>query len=223
MESDVGEDELNSVERERAALCMLLRERGIDDERVLQAINEIPREEFVPRGHRKFAYHDAPLTIGHGQTISQPYTVAFMCELAQLSDDDKVLEVGTGSGYGAAVLSRLCREVHSVERIRALAKSAAQRLHRLGRDNVTVHIDDGSDGLVTEAPFDAIVVTAGGKELPQPLVEQLVDGGRIVIPLGGRPKSQTMFRFKRDGDELVTEDFGSFAFVPLIGEYGWKM
>lgn len=197
-----------------------LEARGIQDRRVLQAMAQIPREEFVGKFYQDTAYADNALPIACEQTISQPYTVAFMCEAARLTDQDKVLEIGTGSGYGAAVLSRLCREVHTVERIPTLSKIAADRLYRQGVKNVHVHTADGTLGLPAESPFDAIVVTAGAEALPEPYAEQLVDGGRIVIPVGSS-RSQIMHRYTLCDGKLSQENLGTFSFVPLIGEYGW--
>ena len=194
---------------------------GIQDQRVLDAMAAVPREEFVPREWRDASYADGALPIDCGQTISQPFTVAFMCEAAQPQESDKVLEIGTGSGYGAAVLSRLAREVHTVERIPVLGRQATDRLQRLGYSNVHVHTANGTLGLPDEAPFDAIVVTAGTHALPKPYLDQLADGGRIVIPLGHIPHSQLMYRFTLQNGKLSVQNLGGFAFVPLIGEYGW--
>lgn len=199
-----------------------LRARGLEDPRLLQAFLEVPREEFVSQHLRSETYADGPLPIGYGQTISQPFTVAFMADAAQLSGTDRVLEVGTGSGYGAAILSRLAQVVHTIERIPELAASARERLQRLGYTNVFVHTLDGTLGLIDEAPFDAIVITAGGNELPRPYLEQLAEGGRIVIPIGMSPTSQRMKRYTRRGETLDEEDLGPFAFVPLIGAHGWS-
>lgn len=199
-----------------------LAQRGITDFRVLTAMANVPREQFVRGDLQRDAYGDHALPIEQSQTISQPYTVAFMAQAAQLSSTDKVLEIGTGSGYGAAVLSQLADEVHTVERIADLAIKARERLVRLGYSNVIVHEGDGTLGLPTEMPFDAIVVTAGAKILPAPYFEQLRDGGRLVIPIGETPRRQTMHRFLRRGKERVDEDLGGFAFVPLIGAYGWE-
>ncbi len=199
-----------------------IRARGVEDSRVLAAMNRVPREAFVPARLRVAAYDDMPLPIGFGQTISQPYTVAFMCEALQLRGEEKVLEIGTGSGYAAAVLSLLAREVYTVERIGALAEEASARLTHLGYRNVHVRVADGTLGLADAAPFDAIVVTAGAEELPEAYRRQLADGGRIVIPLGRTPYSQTLCRFTRTGEEIRVENLGGFAFVPLIGAQGWS-
>jgi protein-L-isoaspartate(D-aspartate) O-methyltransferase len=210
-----AEQRVRMVERQLAA-------RGIRDGRVLSAMGEVPREEFVPQSLRSSAYDDGALPIGQGQTISQPFTVAFMCEALHVQPDDTILEVGTGSGYGAAVLSRIARMVHTVERIPELADGARQRLQRLGYHNVTVHLANGSLGVPQAAPFDGIIVTAGAERLPQAYLEQLAEGGRILIPLGRTPHSQSMFRFTRRDGELAVDNLGGFLFVPLIGEEGWQ-
>jgi protein-L-isoaspartate(D-aspartate) O-methyltransferase len=195
--------------------------RGIRDERVLRAIGRVAREEFVPPDWTEDAYEDSPLPIGHGQTISQPYTVAFMVEALQLRGNEKVLDVGTGSGYQAAVLAHLARTVHTVERIAALGQQAEHVLVRLGYDNVHVHLVNGTLGLPAKAPFDAIIVAASSENLPDPYRQQLAEGGRIVIPLGPHSLAQHLYRFTLRSGQLQTEDLGAFRFVPLIGEYGW--
>ena len=199
-----------------------LRTRGICDSRVLTAMLAVPREAFVPEAMKDEAYEDWPHPIGAGQTISQPFTVAYMAQAAELHGEDKVLEVGTGSGYGAAVLSHLAAEVHTIERLPALAERAATTLERLGYKNVHVHIGDGSLGLAEQAPFDAIVVTAGAGYLPPAYSQQLAEGGRIVIPIGRSERSQHLYRFRRARHELSMDELGAFAFVPLIGEAGWR-
>lgn len=190
--------------------------RGIHDVRVLDAMRAVPREEFVPRQLQYDAYSDWPLPIGFGQTISQPYTVAFMAEALQLTGTEKVLEVGTGCGYAAAVISCVAREMHTIERIVPLADHARERLARLGYHSVQVYTGDGSLGLPDQAPFDAIVVTAGATELPPAYVAQLADNGRIVIPIGSVRHSQTLQRLTKSGEKLHVEHLGQFAFVPLI-------
>jgi protein-L-isoaspartate(D-aspartate) O-methyltransferase len=199
-----------------------LRQNGIRDERVLQAMLEIPREEFVPQSQRARAYDDCPLPIGFGQTISQPLTVAFQCEALELQGDERVLEIGTGSGYAAAVLSRLCREVFTVERIGELSCRAESAIRRLGYANVHLYCADGTLGLPSFAPFDAIVVTAGGKSLPEPYEEQLAMGGRIVMPIGPSRTHQSMMRFTKLPGLLQSENLGGFLFVPLVGRFGWQ-
>ena len=197
-----------------------LRRRGIRDERVLAAMASVPREKFVPPDLKFSAYEDGALPIGWDQTISQPLVVAFMAEALQIQPGDKLLEIGTGSGYGAAVLSLLAGEVHTVERIAALANQAEQRLKDLGYGNVHVHVCDGTLGLSAHAPFHGICTTAGAREVPRPLLDQLVEGGRLLIPVGPL-HSQRMERITRRGDDFHHEDLGGFAFVPLIGEHGW--
>lgn len=193
-----------------------LRSRGISDERVLAAMERVPREEFVPDNERAVAYEDHALPIGLGQTISQPFTVAYMCEAAQLCDQDKVLEIGTGSGYGAAVLSHIANEVYSIERLSELADSARERLQKLGYHNVHIATGDGSLGWPEHAPFDAIIVTAGAASFPHALAQQLAPGGRLVIPMGEQELGQTMYRFTLREGQLQSENLGQFAFVPLI-------
>jgi protein-L-isoaspartate(D-aspartate) O-methyltransferase len=199
-----------------------LRGHGILDERVLRAMSQVPREEFVPPGLQSAAYDDCPLPIGFDQTISQPFTVAYMCEALQLCCNERILEIGAGSGYGAAVLSLLGNRVFTIERIPELAEQACERLARLGYHKVCVVTGDGTVGLPEEAPFDAVVVTAGAEALPDAYVEQLSPGGRIVIPIGRHRHSQTMYRFTRHRGELRVESLGGFTFVPLIGRYGWN-
>jgi protein-L-isoaspartate(D-aspartate) O-methyltransferase len=182
---------------------------------------EVPRHRFVPPHLQAEAYDDCPLPIGFGQTISQPLTVAWMAQALDLTDRDRVLEVGAGSGYGAAVLSRLAREVHTVERIPELAARASKVLNELGYHNVQVHEANGTLGLPSQAPFDAIVVTAGGAQLPPPYREQLIENGRILIPIGDPRGGQQMMRYTLRGGELTEENLGLFAFVPLVGKFGW--
>ncbi len=196
-----------------------LRGRGISDPRVLRAMAEVPREEFVPEAVREKAYDDRPLPIGFRQTISQPYTVAVMLESLGLQNGDTVLEIGTGSGYAAAVLSHLAATVHTVECIPEFARAAQRQLQRLGYRNVQVHVADGSLGLPEFGPYDAIVVTAAAEELPPLFAGQLADGGRLVLPLGDA-YSQRLYRFTKDAGRLVSEDLGGFVFVPLTGRYG---
>jgi protein-L-isoaspartate(D-aspartate) O-methyltransferase len=192
-----------------------LERRGIHDPRVLEAMEWVPRHEFVPPDLIELAYNDRALPIGHEQTISQPYTVAFMCQEAQVAADDRVLEVGTGSGYAAALLSLLAREVHTIERIEELYRTARERLTRLGYKNVHCHLDDGTLGLPSEAPFDAIIVAAGAETMPDAFQEQLAEGGRLIIPIGPLAHQQ-MIRLTRRGNDFIQEDLGSFGFVPLV-------
>ncbi len=195
--------------------------RDISNTRVLGAMGSVPRQFFIPPDHRRFAYSDGPLPIGEGQTISQPYIVAYMTQLLNLYGDERVLEVGTGSGYQAAVLSLLARGVHTIERHPPLADHAAYILASLGFRNVFVHIGDGSLGWPPAAPYDAVIVTAAAPEAPPPLLDQLADGGRMVIPVGG-PGSQFLELWERHGPHLESEQVLPVAFVPLRGQFGWK-
>ena len=194
-----------------------LEQRGIHDPRVQEAMDWVPRHEFVPAALLDEAYEDRALPIALGQTISQPYTVAFMCQEARIAAGDKVLEIGTGTGYGAAVLSLLSREVHTIERHEELFVAARDRLTRLGYKNVRCYLDDGSCGLPAAAPFDAIVCTAGAADLPTAYPEQLAEGGRLLIPIGP-PSRQQMVRIMRLGGKLQHEVLGNFGFVPLVSD-----
>jgi protein-L-isoaspartate(D-aspartate) O-methyltransferase len=197
-----------------------LRARGLDDPALLRAFSTVPREEFVPENMREFAYEDGPLPIGEGQTISQPYIVAMMIDAAEIPPGGKVLEVGAGSGYAAAVMAQIAGEVFSIERHEPLAREAAERIDRLGYDNVSIICGDGSLGLPDEAPFDAILVAAGGDKVPEPLKRQLAIGGRLVIPVGGE-SVQSLLCVTRIADERWTEhNLGGVRFVPLIGAHG---
>lgn len=195
--------------------------RGIHTPRLLAAFEAVPRHLFVPPEELAWAYADGPLPIGEGQTISQPYIVALMTDLLDLQPTDRVLEVGTGSGYQAAILGQLAAEVHTVEILPALARQAAERLARLGYTNVHVHVGDGSLGWPEAAPYDAILVAAAGPEIPPPLLEQLAEGGRLVAPVGGR-FSQVLEIVERRGDEFIRRRDIPVAFVPLRGKHGWK-
>lgn len=196
--------------------------RGVADDRVLTAMRTVPRECFVPEGMVAYAYEDTPLPIEEGQTISQPLIVAIMIEALGLGPDARVLEIGAGSGYAAAVLGRIARRVYAVERFDSLASQAGRRLARLGYDNVTVVCGDGTLGWPEHGPYDAILVSAGGPEVPEPLLEQLAIGGCLVIPVGTEPRSQVLFRVRRTAeDAFVKESLGRVHFVPLIGTEGW--
>ncbi len=197
-----------------------LRARGITDETVLAAMGELPRERFIGAHLAHLAYDDCALPIEADQTISQPFIVALMTEALELRPDDRVLEIGTGSGYAAAVLGRIAGTVWTVERHRVLAESAAAHLHGLGVDNVHVVVGDGTLGWPDEAPYDAIVVTAGGPTVPKALLYQLDEGGRLVMPVG-EWGSQELTRVRRSGANLVHEDLGPVRFVPLVGAQGW--
>src|SRR5580700_6675406 len=196
-----------------------LRARGIRDERVLAAMGKVPRHLFVADEYRDSAYEDHPLPIGEGQTISQPYIVALMLEVLGLEGSETVLEIGTGSGYQTALLAELARQVYSVERIESLARSAEAILKRLGYRNVSLIVGDGSQGLVQQAPFDAIVVSAAAPQIPQPLLEQLREAGRMVVPVGPSDAQKLKLVQRREGGIVVTNLEGC-RFVPLIGEQG---
>jgi len=213
-------EKFSFAELRRRMIDEQLRDHGITDVRVLEAMGRVPREEFVPRTLQSAAYEDGPLPIGFGQTVSQPFTVAYMCQLLELKGGEKILEIGAGSGYSAAVLSYLAREVFTIERIPELAEQA--RKHLITYKGVHVVTANGTQGLPDHAPFDAIVVTAGAEALPDEYVKELSEGGRIVIPLGTYRFSQTMYRFTRLPGELKVENLGGFAFVPLIGKFGWN-
>jgi protein-L-isoaspartate(D-aspartate) O-methyltransferase len=195
--------------------------RGIKDERVLDALRQVPRHWFVPEEYANIAYSDSPLPIGYGQTISQPYIVALMTELLELEGDENVLEVGTGSGYQAALLAHLARQVHTIERHAELAEKADLVLRRMGLTNVLVHVGDGSLGVPKYAPFQAILITAAAPQVPQPLFDQLDDGGRLVLPEGGAG-GQILDRWRKQGGQFRQEHIAPVAFVPLRGKYGWK-
>ena len=195
--------------------------RGVKDTRVLAAMRKIPRHEFLPEAIRGVAYADQALPIGEGQTMSQPYMVALMTELLELKGPERVLEIGTGSGYQAAFLAELCEKVYTVERVKMLAAQARVVLDRLGYKNVAIKVYDGTYGWKATAPFDAIVVTAGSPDVPSALVDQLKDGGRLVIPVGER-HSQQLVRMMKTSRGIVTEKSVPCIFVPLIGAHGWK-
>lgn len=214
---------------ERAALVEQVRAWGKRDpplgqrsfnENVLSALNEVRRHEFVPRNLRDDAYANHPLPIGHGQTISQPYIVALMTDLVEPQADDTVLEIGTGSGYQAAVLARLVKKVYSIEIVEPLAESAAARLDRLGYGNVESRLGDGYYGWEEHAPFDAIVVTAAASHVPPPLIRQLKPGGRMVIPVGGSFMVQYLLLIEKTGDgDILTRQIATVRFVPLTGQH----
>ena len=190
--------------------------RGVSDPRVLEALNAVPREEFVLPEMIDYAYHDRPLPIEDEQTISQPYIVGLMLDVMKIQPSDRVLEIGTGSGYAAAVLSRLAAKVYTVERIESLARGAQKRLENLGYSNVEVRHADGTLGWPEKAPFDAIVVAAGGSQIPQALERQLAPGARLVIPVGGE-KNQSLLVVRRTGDNQFEESkIANVRFVPLI-------
>lgn len=192
--------------------------RGVNDPRVLQVLQNVPRHEFVPENVRMSAYADSPLPIGHGQTISQPYIVGVMTEALDPRPGDRILEIGTGSGYQAAVLSQLVREVFTIEIVEPLAEQAREVLQRLGYENVHVRVGDGYQGWPEEAPFDAIIVTCAPDEVPEALVSQLRDRGRMVIPVGPEGGVQKLVLLEKQGDKLKRRDLMPVHFVPMTGE-----
>jgi protein-L-isoaspartate(D-aspartate) O-methyltransferase len=195
--------------------------RGIRDEKVLSAMQRIPRHLFVPEKARGAAYGDYPLPIGHGQTISQPYIVAMMTTLLQLHPDDKVLEIGAGSGYQAAILGTLAKEVISIERIPEVARLAQDNLSASGISTVRVIVGDGTLGYPKRAPYDGVLITAATPSVPSPLIDQLAEGGRLVAPVGSRDL-QELIRLIKKGNGLTRECFGGVMFVPLVGKHGWE-
>jgi protein-L-isoaspartate(D-aspartate) O-methyltransferase len=207
-------------ERRRRMVREQLEERGIVDQKVLDAMARVPREAFVDERDRSRAYFDMPLRIGWGQTISQPYMVALICQTADVKESDKVLDIGTGSGYQAAVLSEMAAEVHSVERIPELAERARERLAAAGYDEVEVHVGDGSLGLPEEAPFDAIVVAAAAPDVPMTLYDQLVPRGRLVVPVGG-PEGQRLEVVVKSPEGPAIRRSVPCRFVPLVGAEGY--
>jgi protein-L-isoaspartate(D-aspartate) O-methyltransferase len=201
---------------QRAALVRTLKQQGIRDKKVLEVMNKVPREKFIPFTHRLFAYGNFPLAIGHGQTISQPYIVAYMTEALELRPNDSVLEIGTGSGYQAAVLAEIVYKVYSIEIVEPLGKKADKLLKALGYKNISVRIGDGYQGWPKEAPFDAIIVTAAPPEIPQKLVEQLKEGGRMIVPVG-EDFQQLELLLKKKGGEIEKKKLLPVRFVPMTG------
>ena len=213
---DLVRRRLDMVEHQIAA-------RGVRSELVLEAMRKIPRQQFLPPPLREFAYEDSPLPIAEGQTISQPYIVAFMADALLLGGGEHVLEIGTGSGYAAAVLAEIAANVYSVERIGQLAEKAAVKLADMGYDNVHVLHADGTKGWPEHAPYDAIVVAAGGPKIPESLQQQLKVGGRLVIPVGTEVRVQELVRVTRISQtEFRREDLADVCFVPLLGKEGWE-
>ncbi len=195
--------------------------RGIVDASVLDVMRNVPRHLFVDDALQSRAYGDFPLPIAAGQTISQPYIVALMTQALGLTGNERVLEIGTGSGYQAAILSRLCSQVYTVERINVLLAGARRVFDKLRYFNIVAKLDDGTLGWPEHGPYDAIMVTAGGPKLPQPLVDQLADGGRLVIPVGD-PRLQVLQLVQRSADEVAVQELEKVRFVDLVGEYGWR-
>jgi len=198
-----------------------LRKRGISDQRVLEAMARILRHAFVPAEYQDAAYEDRPLPIGEGQTISQPYMVAVMTQSLDLEGEERVLEVGTGSGYQTAILAELAKSIFTIERLQTLIQRAQKILLGLGYENIFFFTGDGTKGWPEKAPFDGIIVTAGAPEIPQTLTSQLADGGRLVIPVGPR-YTQTLYKVTRKGNRFTEEEITGCVFVPLVGDFGWK-
>lgn len=205
----------------RTMVEVQIQRRGIDDAGVLQAFRKVPRHEFVPSHLQEEAYRDCPLPIGSGQTISQPYMVATMTAAARINAGDRVLEIGTGSGYQAAILAELAGEVYSVERRASLSKAAKAVLERLGYENIHLKVGDGTLGWQEEAPFSAIVVTAGAPHIPEPLIEQLRIGGRLVIPIEDG-FAQVLYVIEKTPSGIEKRRAERCTFVPLVGEHGWR-
>jgi protein-L-isoaspartate(D-aspartate) O-methyltransferase len=216
----MNDEEPYASERQRMVSTQIAR-RGIRDKRVLEAMRTVPRHLFVGQEYRHLAYTDGPLPIGSGQTISQPYIVALMTQLLTLSGEECVLEIGTGSGYQAAVLAHIARQVHTIERHAVLVERAMAVLSELGLENVYVHLGDGTLGLREHAPYDAIIVTAAAPRAPQALLDQLKQGGRLVIPVGSLG-AQFLERWTCQENDYQCEEIIPVAFVPLIGEQGWN-
>ncbi|MCK4262215.1 protein-L-isoaspartate(D-aspartate) O-methyltransferase [bacterium] len=212
---------MNFDEERHRMVEIQLRGRGIKDERVLKAMEKIPRHRFLSKELEHSAYADHPLPIGEGQTISQPYMVALMTECMELEGNEKVLEIGTGSGYQAAILAKLAEEVYSIERVEKLSLKAKEILTQLGYTNVKLKVGDGTKGWKEHSSYQAIMVTAGSPDIPQTLLDQLSEGGRIVIPAGGTFSQELMVVRKRKGKAEARKVCGC-VFVPLIGEFGWK-
>jgi protein-L-isoaspartate(D-aspartate) O-methyltransferase len=195
--------------------------RGINDPKVIEAMRRVPSHLFVPDSSLENAYSDYPLPIEDRQTISQPYMVALMTQSLGLRTGEKVLEIGTGSGYQAAILAELAREVYSIDRYADLAKKAGEILGRLAYTNINIKAGDGTEGWAEYAPYDAIIVTAGTPSIPQPLIDQLAENGKLVVPVGGA-LSQTLILVKKEGGRMIQEEICGCVFVPLVGKYGWK-
>ncbi len=220
MKASLGEPDIYRRARERMVATQIAA-RGITDERVLEAMRKVPRHLFVEEALRDQAYADHPLPIGEGQTISQPYIVALMTEALELKGDEKVLEIGTGSGYQTAILAELARWVYSIERYPRLLERARQVLEALGYHNVILRLGDGTKGWPEAAPFDAIIVTAAGPRVPEPLLEQLAEGGRLVMPVGDE-WSQYLVKVVKKGGKFHRQTLEPVRFVKLVGEYGFQ-
>jgi protein-L-isoaspartate(D-aspartate) O-methyltransferase len=215
--SSCYKDSLNNYDIQRKKMVeQQIIKRGIKDKKVLEALLKVPRHEFVPAEYKINAYEDRPLPIGEGQTISQPYIVAFMTEILELKGTEKVLEIGTGSGYQAAILAEIVKEVYTIEIIETLGKKAEKKLNEMGYKNIKVKIGDGYKGWNEYAPFDAIIVTAAPKKIPEPLLEQLAEGGRMIIPVGDY--FQELIFVKKQNNKISQQSVLPVKFVPMIGE-----
>ena len=213
---------MQDSKKERLAMVEeQLRRRGIHDQRLLAVMANIPRHSFVSSDYQLAAYEDRPLPIGEGQTISQPYMVAVMTQSLELKGDERVLEIGTGSGYQTAILAELAKTIFTIERIQELLLRAQKILQELGYENIFFLTGDGTKGWPEKAPFDGIIVTAGAPEIPQTLTSQLAEGGRLVIPVGPR-YTQTLYKVTRKRNQFTEEDLTGCVFVPLVGDFGWK-
>ena len=217
-----AKDENDFEKKRKAMVSEQIEARGVRDRRVLEVMEKVPRHEFVPEEYRTFAYEDCPLPIGEGQTISQPYIVALMTECLNLKDDEKVLEVGTGSGYQAAILSELACEVYTIEILEPLSKRAEELLQKLGYRNVKAKCGDGYLGWEEYAPFDGIIVTCAPDHIPQPLIDQLAEGGRMVIPVGESGFIQVLKVVEKREGKVTVRDVTSVQFVPMTGEEAEK-
>ncbi|MGD0625095.1 MAG: protein-L-isoaspartate(D-aspartate) O-methyltransferase [Thermodesulfobacteriota bacterium] len=213
---------MQDFKKERLAMVEeQLRRRGIHDQRLLAVMANIPRHSFVSSDYQLAAYEDRPLPIGEGQTISQPYMVAVMTQSLELKGDERVLEIGTGSGYQTAILAEMAKTIFTIERIQELLLRAQKILQELGYENIFFLTGDGTKGWPEKAPFDGIIVTAGAPEIPQTLTSQLAEGGRLVIPVGPR-YTQTLYKVTRKRNQFTEEDLTGCVFVPLVGDFGWK-
>lgn len=195
--------------------------RAINDKKVIAAFYKVPRHEFVGREHINISYADHPVSIGCNQTISQPFIVALMTQVLDLKGHERVLEIGTGSGYQTAILAETCKEVYSIERFRELSNKAIEVLNRLGYSNIKIKVGDGTEGWKEFSPFEGIIVTAAAPDIPQSLTEQLNDGGKMVIPIGGH-FSQMLTLVEKSEDKILTKDICACVFVPLVGKHGWN-
>jgi len=214
-------EELSYTKAREQMVRQQITARGIRARRVLAAMRTVPRHLFVPEDLHHLAYYDSPLSIGLGQTISQPYIVALMTEALELKEHENVLEIGTGSGYQAAILGQLVKHVYTVERIQELATRAQDLFRQLCYDNISVRVDDGTKGWPEHAPYQAVIITAASPDVPKPLTEQLAEGGRLVGPIGGS-WTQSLIQIHKQGGDLNSRELTTVAFVPLIGEYGWS-